>query len=129
MNTFYQNEVQSLDQKSTNVGTHYQQNNDALTASAKTLGVGLASDKKNNLVNQVHAKVNETQSAHQNNVKLSSPDHILQTKEAQMSEYNKTEPNWKYDATTGVIPGHVVDKAAHKLGADNLSERYFNGEK
>ncbi|HFE8368611.1 TPA: hypothetical protein ACGAO6_002371 [Legionella pneumophila] len=42
---------------------------------------------------------------------------------------NKTEPNWKYDATTGVIPGHVVDKAAHKLGADNLSERYFNGEK
>lgn len=129
MNTFYQNEAQSLDKKSNNMGTHYQQNNDALTASAKTLGVGLASDKKNNLVNQVHAKVNETQHAHQNNVKPSSPDHILQTKEAQMSEYNKTEPNWKYDATTGVIPGHVVDKAAHKLGADNLSERYFNGEK
>ncbi|HAU1718472.1 TPA: conjugal transfer mating pair stabilization protein TraG [Legionella pneumophila] len=129
MNTFYQNEAQSLDQKSNNIGTHYQQNNDALTASAKTLGVGIADDKKNNLVNQVHAKVNETQSAHQNNVKLSSPDHILQTKKAQMSEYKKIEPDWKYDAKTGVIPGHVVDKGAHKLGVDNLSDKYFNGEK
>lgn len=81
------------------------------------------------MVNQVHAKVNETQSAHQNNVKLSAPDHIQQTKEAQMSEYNKIEPNWKYDATTGVIPGHVVDKGAKNLRLDNLSDKYFNGEK
>ncbi|HCE6135892.1 TPA: conjugal transfer mating pair stabilization protein TraG [Legionella pneumophila] len=129
MDVFYQNESQSLNQKSNNIGTNYQNNHDALTDSAKTLGVGIADDRKNNLVNQVDEKINDIQSTHQNTVQINPPDHILKTKADRMNEYKEKEPDWKYDATTGVIPGHVVDKAAHKLNVDHLSERYFKGEK
>ncbi|MCW8445693.1 conjugal transfer mating pair stabilization protein TraG [Fluoribacter gormanii] len=129
MDAFYQNERQSLNQKSRTMGTNYQKNKEALTDSAKTLSVGIDEDRKNNLVKQVDAKVNNMQSIHQNNIQPSSPEDILKTKENRINEYNAKEPDWSYDAQTGVIPGHLVDKGARKLGLDNLSDKYFKGEK
>ncbi|HAU0297857.1 TPA: conjugal transfer mating-pair stabilization protein TraG [Legionella pneumophila] len=123
MDAFYQNESQSLNQKSNNIGTNYQKNQDALTDSAKTLSVGIADNRKNNLVNQVDEKVNDIQSTHQNTVELSSPDHILKTKVDRMNKYKEKESDGKYDAKTGVIPGHAVD-----TGKETLKE-LFEGDK
>ncbi|HHW4982777.1 TPA: conjugal transfer mating-pair stabilization protein TraG [Legionella anisa] len=129
MDAFYQSESQFLNQKSNNIGKNYQNNHDALTDSVKTLDVGIANDKKNHLVKQVDTKVNNMQSIHQNNLQRSSPEDILKTKENRINEYNAKEPDWSYDAQTGVIPGHLVDKGTRKLGLDNLSDKYFKGEK
>ncbi|STX81475.1 mating contact stabilization protein TraG [Legionella busanensis] len=123
MDAFYENESQSLNQKSNHIETNYQKSNDALTHSAKTQDVGFADDRKTNLVNQVGKQVNKIHKHHQINIEPSKPEHILKAKAEQINEYKVKEPDWKYDATTGVIPGHAVDK-----GKEAINE-FFKGDK
>ncbi|STX55683.1 mating contact stabilization protein TraG [Legionella beliardensis] len=123
LDVFYQNESNALNLKSNNMETNYQKKNDSLANSIKTLGIGIDDNRKNNLVNQVDAQVNEIYRHHKTNEKLSSSEHILETKAMRMNEYKEKEPVWKYDATTGVIPGHAVDK-----GKETISE-FFKGGK
>ncbi|QMT62111.1 conjugal transfer mating-pair stabilization protein TraG [Legionella sp. PC997] len=129
MDALYQNESQSLNSKNNNMGTNYQKNSNALTDSAQKLSVGITDERENALESQVNTKLNDMHGIPEFNLHPSSPKHILETKASRMREHKEKEPDWKYDAKTGVIPGHAVDKGANKLGIDNLSDKYFKGEK